>query len=114
MKAFVNLFPALQGTLLFCFKEAPVMWHRGRATHRHCQHGVCNILAKASLVVKMRQDSIIRNTKRNFPSSPLEAGSKLSSSLALQLPACVVPRSKRGDVHVQDTKKVFPHTDLVK
>lgn len=106
MKPFVNLFPALQGALLFCFKEEPVvMWHRGRATYRHCQDGVCNVLAKTSLVVKMRQDSMIRNTKRNFLSSPLAAGCKLSSSLAPQLSACVVPRSKSGDVHMQNTKK---------
>lgn len=70
-----------------------------------CQHGICNILAKVSLVVAMRQNSIIRNTKGVFLSSALEAGSKLSPSMAFQLPACVVPRSKSGDVHMQNAKK---------
>lgn len=77
--------------------------------YTHCQHGICNTLAEASLVVEMRQDSIIRNTKGIFLQSPLEAGSKPSSSLALQLPACVVPRSKSGDVHMQNAKKKSSH-----
>jgi len=76
--------------------------------HALCRHGICSILAKASLVVERRQDSIIRNTKGIFLSSPLEAGSKPLSSLSLQLPACVVPRSKSGDVHMQNTKKSIP------